>query len=163
MRPVKVAIAEALRTDAAVSELVPRTSVYATERATIPQLPSVEVVGVSSERVDTGPLIRHELSIEVTVSHPTEDAADELLDAVVMAVRQRLDAAERQLPPIALESGEGCLCVLAGTRWSVSARPMRRASYGARRSLSASRSANRGPVRATPWRRTVWGSFLGED
>ena len=36
MRPVKVAIAAALRTDEAVSELVPPAQVYAVERATIP-------------------------------------------------------------------------------------------------------------------------------
>ena len=121
MRPVKVAIAAALRTDEAVSELVPDTQIFAVERSVLPSLPAVEVIAVSSERVDDGPMVRHELSIEVTVSHPTEDAADELLDAVVRAVRQRIDAAERQLPPIALAGGEGCLCVLHGTRWSVSA------------------------------------------
>ena len=121
MRPVKTAIAAALRTDEAVSELVPDAQIYAVERATLPTLPAVEVIAVSSERVDTGPLARHELSVEITAAHPTEDGCDELLDAVVRAVRQRLDAAERQLPPIALATGEGCLCVLAGTRWSVSA------------------------------------------
>ena len=121
MRAAKQAIAEALRTDAAVSELVPDAQVYATERATIPVLPSVEVVGLSSERVDDGPMVRHELSIEVTASHQTEDGADELLDAIVRAVRQRLSAAEHQITPIALASGEGCLVVLAGTRWSISA------------------------------------------
>ena len=121
MRATKTAIAEALRTDAAVSELVPATSVYAVERATLPTLPAVEVIAVSSERVDDGPLVRHELSVEITVAHATEDGADELLDAIVRAVRQRLDAAERQLPEIALASGEGCLVVLAGTRWSISA------------------------------------------
>ena len=121
MRPVKVAIAAALRTDAAVSELVPATSVYAVERATVPTLPSIEVIGVSSERVDEGPMIRHELSIECTVSHQTEDGADALLDDAVRAVRQRIGAAERQLRPIALETREGCLVVLAGTRWSISA------------------------------------------
>ena len=119
MRPVKTAIAEALRTDAAVS--VPDAQVYAVERATIPVLPSIEVIAVSSERVDDGPMVRHELSIECTVSHQTEDGADELLDAVVRAVRQRLSAAEHQIAPIALASGKGCLCVLAGTRWSISA------------------------------------------
>ena len=121
MRATKTAIAEALRTDAAVSELVPATSVYATERATLPTLPAIEVIAVSTERVEDGPMVRHELSIEVTVSHATEDGADEALDDVVRAVRQRLDAAERQFPEIALASGEGCLVVLAGTRWSVSA------------------------------------------
>ena len=105
-----------------MSELVPPdTQIFAVERAVLPSLPAIEVIAVSSERVDAGPLVRHELSIEVTVSHPTEDGADELLDAVVRAVRQRIDAAERQLPPIALAGGEVCLCVLGATRWSISA------------------------------------------
>ena len=121
MRPVKVAIAAALAADDAVSELVPATNVYAVERATIPQLPSIEVIAVSTERVDDGPLVRHELSVEITAAHTTEDGCDELLDAIVRAVRQRLDAAERQLPEIALASGDGCVVVLGGTRWSVSA------------------------------------------
>ena len=121
MRPVKVAIAAALRTDEAVSELVPPAQVFSVERSTVPVLPSIEVIGVSSERVDEGPMIRHELSIECTVSHQTEDGADALLDDAVRAVRQRIGAAERQLRPIALAGGEGCLCVLAGTRWSISA------------------------------------------
>ena len=121
MRATKTAIAEALRTDAAVSELVPDAQIFATERSTLPILPAVEVIAVSTERVDDGPMVKHELSIEVTVAHATEDGADELLDAIVRAVRQRLDAAERQLPEISLASGEGALCVLHGTRWSVSA------------------------------------------
>ena len=122
MRVTKTAIAAALAADDAVSALVPVTSIYAVERATLPTLPAVEVIGLSSERVDAGPLVRHALSVEITASHQTEDGCDELLDAIVRAVRQRLDAAERQLPPIALaESGEGCLCVLAATRWSISA------------------------------------------
>ena len=121
MRATKTAIAEALRSATAVSALVPRTSVYAVEQSTVPTLPSIEVIGVSSERVDEGPMIRHELSIECTVSHQTENGADELLDAVVRAVRQRLDAAERSVAPITQEGGEGCLVVLAGTRWSISA------------------------------------------
>ena len=121
MRATKQAVAEALRTDAAVSTLVPATSVYATERATVPQLPSIEVIGLSSERVDDGPLVRHELSVECTASHQTEDGCDELLDAVVRAVRLRIGAAEHQLTPIALATREGCLCTLGGTRWSISA------------------------------------------
>ena len=121
MRPVKLALAAALRSDNTVTTLVPPAQIFPVERATLPTLPAVEVIAVSSERVGDGPLVRHELSVECTVSHPYEDAADELLDAVVRAVRQRLDAAERQLPEIALASGEGCLCVLGGTRWSVSA------------------------------------------
>ena len=104
-----------------MSALVPATSVYAVERATLPTLPAIEVIAVATERVEDGPMVRHELSVEVTVSHATEDGADAALDAIVRAVRQRLDAAERQLPEIALASGEGCLVVLGGTRWSVSA------------------------------------------
>ena len=121
IRAVKQAIAAALREDAEVAALVPDAQIFAVERATVPTLPAVEVIGLSSERVNDGPLVRHELSVEVTVSHATEDGADELLDAVVRAVRQRIDAAERQLPPIALAGGEGALCTLGGTRWSVSA------------------------------------------
>ena len=136
MRATKTAIAEALRTDAAVSELVPRAQIYAVERATLPTLPAVEVIALSSERVDTGPMLRHALSVEVTVSHATEDGADELLDAVVRAVRQRIGAAERQLRPIALASGEGCLCVLGGTRWSISAANASSVIRGASVSLS---------------------------
>ena len=136
MRRVKVALAEALRTDAAVSTLVPPAQIFATERATIPTLPSVEVVGLSSERVGDGPMVRHELSIEVTVSHPTEDAADELLDAVVRAVRQRIGAAEHENAPIALASGENALCVLHGTRWSVSVSAASSVMRGAAISLS---------------------------
>ena len=122
MRPVKVAIAEALRTDAAVSELVPDAQIFAVERATIPSLPALEAIGVTSERVDTGPMVRHELSVECTVSHPHEDGADTLLDAIVRAVRARLSDAEHSTRPIALASGEGVLVVVHGTRWSVSAK-----------------------------------------
>ena len=121
MRPVKLALAAALRSDNNVTTLVPPAQIFPVERATLPTLPAVEVIAVSSERVGDGPLVRHELSVECTVSHPYEDAADELLDAVVRAVRQRLDAAEHENAPIALAGGEVCLCVLHGTRWSVSA------------------------------------------
>ena len=69
MRPVKTAIAAALQTDAAVSELVPAAQVFSVERSTIPTLPAVEVIGVTSERVGDGPMVRHDLSCEVTVSH----------------------------------------------------------------------------------------------
>ena len=136
MRATKTAIAEALRTDAAVSALVPAAQVFAVERATIPTLPSVELIGVTSERVGDGPMVRHELSCEITAAHSTEDGCDELLDAIVRAVRQRLDAAERQSPAIALASGEGCLCVLAGTRWSISAANASSVIRGAAISLS---------------------------
>ena len=121
MRPVKVAIRSALASDTAVSKLVPDAQIYAVERATLPTLPAVEVIGLSSERVGDGPMVQHELSVEVTVSHTTEDGADEALNAVVRAVRQRIGAAEHDTRPIALASGEGALCVLAGTRWSISA------------------------------------------
>ena len=136
MRPVKVALSRALRTDAAVSELVPPAQVFSVERSTVPVLPSIEVIGLSSERVDTGPMLRHELSIEVTVRHPSEDGADELLDAVVRAVRARLSDAEHSTRPIDLASGEGCLVVLAGTRWSISASDASSVIRGAAVSLS---------------------------
>ena len=60
-------------------------------------------------------MVRHALSVEVTVRDGREDGADELLDAVVRAVRQRLSAGAS---PIALASGEGALVELHGTRWS---------------------------------------------
>ena len=61
------------------------------------------------------------MSCEITVASGTEDKADELLSDIVRAVRRRLGAAEHSTRPIALASGEGCLVVLAGTRWSLSA------------------------------------------
>ena len=121
MRAAKVAIADALRSDNNVTKLVPDAQIYATERATIPTLPSVELIGVTSERVGDGPMVRHELSVECTVSHPSDAGADELLDGIVRAVRQRVSDAEHSTRPIALATGEAVLCVLAGTRWSVSA------------------------------------------
>ena len=138
MRPVKVAIAMALSDDAAVSELVPATSVYTVERSTIPTLPSVEVVGLSSERVNDGPLARHALAVEVTVSHQTEDGADLALDGIVRAVRRRLSDAEHDTRPMnrALASGENALCVLGGTRWSISASDASGVIRGAAVSLS---------------------------
>ena len=121
MRAVKLAIAAALRADAPVAELVPAGQIFAVERATLPALPAIEVIGVSSERVDTGPMIRHELSIEVTVSHRTEDGADALLDGIVTALRRRLLDAETSERPIALDTRESVLVELKGSRWSVSA------------------------------------------
>ena len=121
MRAIKVAIAAALAADTAVSELVPDAQIFAVERATIPTLPSIEVIGVSSELVDTGPLVRHQLSVEVTVRSAAEDTADAALDALVRAVRQRLSAAAREIPRIALADGGSVLIELGGTRWSVSA------------------------------------------
>ena len=121
MRATKQAIAAALRDDAAVAALVPGGQVFAVERATVPTLPAVEVIGVSSERVDGGPMIRHTLAIEATVSAATEDGSDAALDGIVRALRRRLSDAERSELPIRLESGEGVLIELGGTRWSVSA------------------------------------------
>ena len=121
MRAIKTAVADALRTDPAVAELVPGTQVYAVERATLPTLPAIEVIGLSSERVDTGPMIRHELAVEVTVSHQTEDGADAALDSIVLGVRARLSDAEDSIRPMALANGQGVLVVVLGTRWSVSA------------------------------------------
>ena len=136
MRAVKLAIAAALRADADVAALVPATSVYAVERATVPTLPSIELIGLSSERVDTGPMVRHELSIECTVSHATEDGADELLDGIVRAARARLSDAEGSTRPIALAGGEGAVVVLHGTRWSVSASAASNVVRGAAISMS---------------------------
>ena len=103
MRATKTAIAAALRSDNNVTKLVPREQIYAVERATLPTLPAVEVIGLSSERVDTGPMLRHELICEITVASATEDGADELLDGIVRAVRARLRDAEHSLTrPISL-------------------------------------------------------------
>ena len=104
-----------------MSELVPDAQIFPVEQATLPTLPAIEVIAVTSERVGDGPMVRHELSVEITVAHATADGCDEALDAIVRAVRQRLDAAERQEPEVSLANGEGCLCVLGATRWSVSA------------------------------------------
>lgn len=136
MRAVKVAIAGALRADTAVAALVPATSVYATERAVIPSLPAVEVIAVTSSRVGDGPMVRHELSLEVTVSHATEDGADELLDSIIRATRARLAASERTVDPINLASGERALVALGGTSWSISASSTSSVVRGAAISLS---------------------------
>ena len=84
-------------------------------------------------------MVRHELSCR---NHGelirTEDGADELLsDAIVQAVRQRLDAAERSVAPITQEAGEACLCVLGSTRWSTSAANTSGVIRGASVSVSA--------------------------
>ena len=121
MRASKLAIAAALAADPAVAALVPESQIFAVERATLPTLPAVELVGVTSERQDTGPLVRHELSIEITVSHASEDGADTLLDSIVAAVRSRLSDAEVESRPITLPDGSVVVIGLAGTRWSVSA------------------------------------------
>ena len=100
IRAVKQAIAAALREDAEVAALVPDAQIFAVERATVPALPAVEVIALSSERVDTGPLVKHELAVEVTVLHTTEDGADEALDGIVAAIRARLARAEDGIDPI---------------------------------------------------------------
>ena len=121
MRVVKQAIAKALATDDAVAALVPSASVYATERATIPQLPSIEIVAVDSTLQETGPLTRHLVSIEITVRAPSEDDADEQLNAIVRAIRQRLADAALQGRPIVRDDGEVVPVGLLATRWSTSA------------------------------------------
>ena len=121
MRASKRAIAAAFAAEHAITTLVPATQIHATEKATLPSLPSVELIGVTSERQETGPLLRHSLSIEITVSHVTEDGADELLTSIVQAVRRRLLDAETSERPIVLEDGSVALIELGGVRWSVSA------------------------------------------
>ena len=114
MRATKVAIADALRDDPAVSALVPSAQVFACERAVVPSLPAVELVGVSSERVGDGPMVRHEIyPSSVTVSSPTEDGCDELLDSIIRATRARLATSETTFDPINLASGERALVALA--------------------------------------------------
>lgn len=136
MRGSRLALALALRRETAVTALVKPEQIYAVERAVLPTLPSIEIIGVSSERVDGGPLVRHEMSVECTVRHPAEDGADELLDDVVRAVRQRLGAAEQTEAPIALASGETALVSLSATRWSISASAGSTVIRGAAISLS---------------------------
>ena len=121
MRSTKLAIADALRADPAVGEQVPAAHIFAVERAVIPVLPAVEIIAVTSERADAGPLIRHSMSVECTVSAITEDAADAALDAIVKAVRDRLADAEYSTHPISLVDGENVLVELGGVRWSISA------------------------------------------
>ena len=119
MRASKVAVATALVE--VVSDLVPASQVYSVERATLPTLPAIEVIGVTSERQESGPLLRHEMSIEVTVSHVSEDGADELLDSIVRIIRTRLCAAETGVEPIVMRDGAVATCEMGTTRWSVSA------------------------------------------
>ena len=120
MRASKVAIRDALASDDAVSELVPSAQIHATERAVLPVLPAIELVAIDSERTDR-PMIRHRLTCECTVSHPTEDGADEALDAIVQAIRARLNAAETESSPIVQPDGSLVLVELGDVRWSVSA------------------------------------------
>ena len=120
MRKSKLAIAAALAADAAVSEHVPPSQIYACESAVLPTLPAIEIVGLSSE-VDAWPMLRHEVSVECTVAHAQEDAADLALDAIVAAVRARLFDAERGERPIDLPTGAGLTVEVKSTRWSTSA------------------------------------------
>ena len=119
MRATKVAIASALRADPNID--VPSTGVYAVERSILPKLPSVEVIGVSSERVGNGPMVQHAMRIEVTVGGQSEDDIDDQLDELVGAVRRRLDAAENGNEHIAQTDGQNALVTLGSTAWSVSA------------------------------------------
>ena len=121
MRAARVAISDALRADPAISALVDPSSIYAVERSVLPTLPAIETIGVTSERQDTGPMVRHELSVEITVSHASEDGADTLLDSIVRVTRSRLAAAAYQDNPITLADGRSVAIELCGTRWSVSA------------------------------------------
>ena len=135
MRASKEAIASALAADAAVAALLPGSQVFAVERATLPTLPSIEVIGLSSEG-DTWPMTRHELNVEITVNHSTEDAADLALDAIVRAVRARLFDAEQGERPIDLPTRAGLTVELKGTRWSTSAAGASGVVRGASVSLS---------------------------
>ena len=120
MRASKLAIRDALASDEAVACLVPVEQIHSTEKAVLPVLPAIELVAISSERTDR-PLIKHQLSCEVTASDRSESGADETLDTIVAAVRRRLSAAEAEVDPIVLSNGETALVELGGVRWSVSA------------------------------------------
>ena len=98
MRDAKIAIIKALAADPAVHALAP--ACYTVERAAVPQLPSIEAIAVSSERVGNGPMVRHLMDLECTVSHATEDGVDELLDGLIQAVRRRVSDAESATRPI---------------------------------------------------------------
>ena len=135
MRATKLAIQTALQTDAATAALVPSSQIFQVERSTIPQLPAIEVIAVASER-QANAMVRHSLSIECTVSNPTEDDADALLAAVVQAVRLRLADAENSERPISLADGGNVLVELGGTRWSVSAAAARKRAQRARERAS---------------------------
>ena len=136
MRPVKLAIAAALADDEAIANLVSPAQIFSVERVTVPTLPAVEIIAVNSERIDTGPMIRHAMSVEVTASDPTEDGADETLDSIVAAVRRRLLDAEIGTVPIVLPSGAVAVVELQGSRWSISANDQASVIRGASVSLS---------------------------
>ena len=138
MRATKLAIADALRTDPAVSALIPGSHIFSVERATIPTLPAVELIGISSERIGDGPMVKHSMSIEITASDPTEDGADETLDSIVAAVRARLsDAADSTRPVVSLATGAGVVVELQGSRWSISANDQASVIRGASVSVNA--------------------------
>ena len=116
-----MAIAAALAEDAAVSALVPDEQVYAVERATFcRRSPPSKSIGLSSE-VDAWPLVRHELSIECTVSHAVRGRGRRAA---------RCHRAGRTRPPVRrgarrdpidLPTRAGLTVALKGTRWSTSA------------------------------------------
>ena len=139
MRATKQAVAQALAADAAVASLVPAASIYGVERAVLPVLPAVEIIGVSSER-QANEIVRHELSVELTVAAAAEDDADALLDALVRAVRGRLGDAESSVRPIRLAGGGNVLVELAGVRWSLSAAAASGVILGAAIALSVAAS-----------------------
>lgn len=136
MRMAKVALRDALAADGAVAALVPGSQVFSCERAVIPTLPAVELIGVTSER-QANALVRHEIQVEITVSHATEDGADLALDAIVQAIRRRLSAAENSIEPIRLAGGGNVLVELQGSRWSVSAKDQASVVRGASVSVTA--------------------------
>ena len=55
------------------------------------------------------------------MSHPTEDASDELLDSLVTRIRGRLSDAECGSAPIVMPDGSALVTELQGVRWSTSA------------------------------------------
>ena len=81
-------------------------------------------------------MVRHLMDLECTVSHATEDGADELLDGLIQAVRRRVSDAESATRPIALADGQTAVCELLATRWSISASGGTGVVRGARVSLS---------------------------
>ena len=121
MRPVKLALAAALASDNTVTALVPPAQIFPVERATLPTLPAVEVIGLSSERVGDGPMVVHELISRGHGESRDRGRGRRAARRAVRAVRQRIGAAERSDAPITQEGGEACLCVLGATRWSISA------------------------------------------
>ena len=136
MRAAKLAVRDAIASDDAVSDLVPVEQIHSTERATLPSLPSIELVAVSSEPQESGPMVKHLISVEITVSNASEDGADAALDAIVAAVRRRLQAAETAEAPISLTGDALVVVELGATRWSISAGAQTGVIRGAAVSLS---------------------------